>query len=112
VERRGSNDERLTLLLVAGDLAIALAAFAAAFLIRIWVPLPLTQSLLPPERAGLLHPSLTVVLATQVPLIYLFGLACGAADPSSRRAAAAPACALRAPMRRRLRRPPVRVRVG
>lgn len=74
MERRGSNDERLTLLLVAGDLAIALAAFATAFLIRIWVPLPLTSSLLPPERAGLLHPSLTVVLATQVPLLYLFGL--------------------------------------
>ena len=74
MERRGSNDERLTILLVAGDLAIALAAFAAAFLIRIWVPLPFTLSLLPPERAGLLHPSLTVVLATQVPLLYLFGL--------------------------------------
>ena len=74
VRSRGSNDERLTLVLVAGDLAIALAAFAAAFLVRIWVPLPLTLSLLPPERAGLLHPSLTVILATQVPLLYLFGL--------------------------------------
>jgi exopolysaccharide biosynthesis polyprenyl glycosylphosphotransferase len=74
VERYRSNDARSTLVLVAGDVLIALLAFAAAFSIRIWVPLPFTLSLLPPERASLLHPSLTVVLATQVPLLYLFGL--------------------------------------
>jgi len=71
---RGGGDARLTLLLVLGDLAIALAAYATAFALRIWVPLPFTTSLLPPERATLLHDALPLALASQVPLLYLFGL--------------------------------------
>lgn len=68
------SDERLTLLLVAGDLTVALLAYAAAFALRIWVPVPFTTSLLPPDRAGLLHHALPIALLTQVPLLYLFGL--------------------------------------
>jgi exopolysaccharide biosynthesis polyprenyl glycosylphosphotransferase len=64
----------LTLLLVAGDLAIAAFAYAVAFALRIWVPIPFTTSLLPPERAALLHDALPLALVSQVPLLYLFGL--------------------------------------
>ena len=74
MEGRGLSDGRLTLLLVLGDLAIALLAYVAAFGIRISVPIPFTSSLLPADRAGLLRLALPIVLATQVPLLYLFGL--------------------------------------
>ena len=74
MEGRGVSVGRLTLLLVVGDVAIATLAYAAAFGIRIWVPIPFTQSLLPPDRLGFLHQALPIALATQVPLLYLFGL--------------------------------------
>jgi len=73
VETRWS-EERSTLLLVVGDAVVALLAYAAAFALRIWVPIPFTTSLLPPDRAALLHHALPIAVATQVPLLYLFGL--------------------------------------
>jgi exopolysaccharide biosynthesis polyprenyl glycosylphosphotransferase len=74
LEGRGFSVGRLTLLLVVGDVAVAALAYAASFGLRIWVPIPFTTSLLPADRVGLLHQALPIALATQVPLLYLFGL--------------------------------------
>jgi exopolysaccharide biosynthesis polyprenyl glycosylphosphotransferase len=71
---RPLSQERLALLLALGDAIVLVLAYAGAFAIRVWVPLPFTQSLLPAESASLLHHALWIALATQLPLLYLFGL--------------------------------------
>ncbi len=55
------------------DSAAAVLAYVAAFLIRVWVPIPFTTPL-PAEKAVVLHYALLLALLTQVPLLYLFGL--------------------------------------
>lgn len=56
------------------DLGAALVVYAAAFLVRIWVPLPFTLSLLPTEKAAVFHAALPLILISQIPLLYVFGL--------------------------------------
>jgi exopolysaccharide biosynthesis polyprenyl glycosylphosphotransferase len=61
------------LLRAAGDLATAVAAFYAAFQVRIRFPLPYTRFLLPPERLAFFGSEWWVVAASQVLALYFFG---------------------------------------
>jgi len=56
-----------------GDLGLALLAFTLAFLLRIRLPLPFTEALLPPDRLRFLASGWPVVLAAQVGTLYFFG---------------------------------------
>jgi exopolysaccharide biosynthesis polyprenyl glycosylphosphotransferase len=56
-----------------GDAAVAVAAFALAFLVRIRFPLPFTQSLLPEERLLFLFEEWGPVLIAQLGALYFFG---------------------------------------
>jgi exopolysaccharide biosynthesis polyprenyl glycosylphosphotransferase len=58
----------------AGDGLTALATWYAAVLLRIYVPLPLTEHLLPADRLPLAHPVALLVLVLQLLLLYFFGL--------------------------------------
>lgn len=71
---RHSIEQRALLLMLAADATSVLVAYAAAFLVRIWVPLPLTAHLLPPQLLDGPHSALGVALVTQFPLLYFFGL--------------------------------------
>lgn len=57
-----------------GDLAVGVASFYAAFLIRMRVPLPLTESLLPPDRIELFATHWPLVAVAQGLALYFFGL--------------------------------------
>src|SRR6185295_3361764 len=66
-ERRGSAIAR-----VLGDALIAVAALGAAFWLRIHLPLPFTQGLLPPDRISfLVREGLAAVVAQWVALYFL-----------------------------------------
>lgn len=59
-----------------GDLAIAAAAFYGSFLLRIHVPLPLTEQLLPSDRLALASANwggVGMAVVSQGLLLYLFG---------------------------------------
>src|SRR5690349_19741409 len=56
-----------------GDAAVAMFAFAAAFLIRIRLPLPFTQGLLPEERLLFLFEEWLPMLVAQLGALYFFG---------------------------------------
>jgi len=71
---RHSVEQRVLLILVAADAVSVLIAYATAFALRIWVPLPLTSHLLPPQLIEGPHSALGVALVTQFPLLYFFGL--------------------------------------
>lgn len=58
---------------IAGDLAVAVGAFYAAFRIRIHITLPFTEDLLPGDRLRFFLTDWGVVLITQVLLLYLLG---------------------------------------
>jgi exopolysaccharide biosynthesis polyprenyl glycosylphosphotransferase len=69
---RGERAPRRILRLL-GDAAVALAAFAAAFLVRIHLPLPFTRSLLPIDRLLFLAEEWGPALAVQLASLYFFG---------------------------------------
>lgn len=71
---RHSIEQRVLLLLLAADAGSVLVAYATAFVVRIWVPLPLTAHLLPPQLLEGPHSALALALVTQFPLLYFFGL--------------------------------------
>ncbi len=71
---RHSIEQRALFLMLSADALSVLIAYAAAFLVRIWVPLPLTAHLLPPQVFEGPHSALGVALVTQFPLLYFFGL--------------------------------------
>ncbi|MEW6272418.1 MAG: exopolysaccharide biosynthesis polyprenyl glycosylphosphotransferase [Thermodesulfobacteriota bacterium] len=72
---RGAWPQRtLVPALLAFDLLAVLAAYALAFAVRIRFPLPLTSALLEPDAAWQPHAALLLLLATQAPLLYVFGL--------------------------------------
>ncbi len=71
---RHTIQQRVLLLLLLADTGSVLLAYATAFLLRIWVPLPLTAHLLPPQLIEGPHSALLVALVTQFPLLYFFGL--------------------------------------
>jgi exopolysaccharide biosynthesis polyprenyl glycosylphosphotransferase len=56
-----------------GDVAVALATFYLAFLIRTTVNLPFTRALLPGDRIDLFATDWGLVVASQLLLLYLFG---------------------------------------
>jgi exopolysaccharide biosynthesis polyprenyl glycosylphosphotransferase len=56
-----------------GDAAVAVLAFAAAFVVRIRFPLPFTQGLLPEERLLFLFEEWGPVLVAQLGALYFFG---------------------------------------
>jgi len=58
---------------LAGDGGAAIAALWAAFLVRIHLPVPLTQGLLPDDRLQLLAREWAVVLLVQFVTLYFFG---------------------------------------
>lgn len=59
---------------LAGDLAIACGAFYLAFLIRIYVPLPWTDTLLPRDRLAFFVAYWPLVTLAQPVALYFFGL--------------------------------------
>ncbi len=60
--------------LVVVDLVLVLSAYLAAWLIRMHVPLPMTQELLPQERWGVVDHQWWLLLGGQVFFLYIFGL--------------------------------------
>lgn len=62
-----------SLLQAAGDLVAGLAAFGGALLLRIHLPLPLTQFPLPAERIAYFFSEWWVLLASQALTLYFFG---------------------------------------
>jgi exopolysaccharide biosynthesis polyprenyl glycosylphosphotransferase len=68
------NERRVVWLLVLGDAVAVGIAYAAAFALRIALPIPLTASLLPAERLFALHDALPLAFVSQSSLLYLFGL--------------------------------------
>ena len=69
---RGERSRRRLLRLL-GDAASALAAFAAAFLLRIHLPLPFTRGLLPADRLNFLFEEWGPALLAQLAALYFFG---------------------------------------
>ena len=69
----GSPSRSRRALCAAGDVTAAVAAFALAFLIRIHLPLPLTQFLLPADRISHFYSEWWVVVAAQLAVLYFFG---------------------------------------
>lgn len=61
------------LLRVLGDIAAACAALGGAFLVRIHVPVPFTEGLLPADRLGFLARDWIPVLLVQLATLYVFG---------------------------------------
>lgn len=57
-----------------GDLVVGVAVFYVAFRIRVHLPVPFTEGLLPPDRLGFFHTYWPLVLLTQGALLYFFGL--------------------------------------
>src|SRR5688572_2609761 len=59
---------------LAGDAVIAAAAFYAAFQLRLRLPLPFTEHLLPPDRMAFFEREWPVVVLTQPLALYFAGL--------------------------------------
>lgn len=62
-----------TAVVLLGDLALAVGAFLAAFLIRIYIPVPYTRHLMPPETILLFTSYWWVVVVAQLATFYVFG---------------------------------------
>lgn len=71
---RGGADSRLILLILLADTLAVPLAFGLAFFVRIWIPVPWTQHLLPVDRVQLLQSSLMLGVLTQLPLLFFSGL--------------------------------------
>ncbi|MDG1959195.1 MAG: sugar transferase [Candidatus Binatia bacterium] len=70
----GHLDSRLILVLLLLDALAVPLAFGLAFLLRVSIPFPWTQHLLPIDRMQLLQGSLAIGLLTQLPLLFFSGL--------------------------------------
>ncbi len=66
---------------LAGDLGVALAAFYLAFRLRIHLPVPFTENLLPADRMAFFSDYWPLLAASQPVVLYFFGLY----DPPHRR---------------------------
>ncbi len=73
MRRRTLGYQAMLVLLVGGDLLWALGAYAAAFFLRIYLPLPFTLDFLPSSRLAEVSHPLLFLLLTQVALLYFFG---------------------------------------
>jgi exopolysaccharide biosynthesis polyprenyl glycosylphosphotransferase len=72
--KSGYLDGRLILILLLVDALVVPLAFGLAFFLRVWIPFPWTQHLLPIDRMQLLQSSLALGLLTQLPLLFFSGL--------------------------------------
>ena len=70
----GLLHSRLILILLLADVLIVPLALGLAFLLRVSIPFPWTQHLLPFDRIHLLQSSLLLALVTQLPLLFFSGL--------------------------------------
>jgi len=73
VSRRGARWRLRWLLVVMGDVGVALLAYLSAFLLRAYVPLPLTADYLPVLRFVQVTHYWVVIIIGQVALLYYFG---------------------------------------
>jgi exopolysaccharide biosynthesis polyprenyl glycosylphosphotransferase len=73
VSRWGARWRLRWLLVVTGDVGVALLAYLSAFLVRAYVPLPLTADLLPVLRFVQVTHYWVVIVIGQVVLLYYFG---------------------------------------
>ena len=74
VSESGVLHSRLILALLLVDALIVPLAFGLAFFLRVSVPFPWTQHLLPVDRVQLWQTSLVLGLLTQLPLLFFSGL--------------------------------------
>ena len=70
----GRSHSAFRITALAGDLLLAAAALWLAFALRAHVPLPGTESLLPPERVRFTLPNVLLVAGAQALALSLFGL--------------------------------------
>ena len=71
---RHSIAQRALILLLGADALSVMVAYVTAFLVRIWIPLPLTTHLLPANLMDESYSALGLAFLTQFPLLYFFGL--------------------------------------
>ncbi|MCC6767356.1 MAG: sugar transferase [Deltaproteobacteria bacterium] len=73
MQRSGLREQSTIALLLLCDLAWAIAAYALAFFLRIYFPLPLTTDFLPVARLFELRHMLPAILLAEVVTLYFFG---------------------------------------
>ena len=74
VLRQHTLSYQATLLcLILADLLCVIGAYAGAFFLRVYLPLPFTVDFLPPSRLSEVSHALVFLLASQVVLLYFFG---------------------------------------
>jgi exopolysaccharide biosynthesis polyprenyl glycosylphosphotransferase len=61
------------LCLILADLLCVIGAYAGAFFLRVYLPLPFTADFLPPSRLSEVSHALVFLLVSQVVLLYFFG---------------------------------------
>ncbi|HVR31050.1 MAG TPA: sugar transferase [Thermoanaerobaculia bacterium] len=71
---KGSLPRALRFARLAGDVAVGPIAFLLAFLVRLYIPVPLTRSLLPLDRLAFYAEHWTAVVVTQIVVLYVFAL--------------------------------------
>jgi len=71
---KGSLPRGFRLARIAGDLVVGPLAFLLAFVIRLYVPVPLTRSLLPLDRLAFYAEHWIAVVVTQLLVLYFFAL--------------------------------------
>jgi exopolysaccharide biosynthesis polyprenyl glycosylphosphotransferase len=69
---KGSYPRGFRLVRLAGDVVVGPIAFLLAFLVRLYVPVPLTRSLLPLDRISFYAEHWLPVVITQIVILYFF----------------------------------------
>jgi len=69
---KGSLPRGFRVVRLAGDVMVGPIAFLIAFLVRLYVPVPMTRSLLPQDRISFYADHWIPVVATQVAVLYFF----------------------------------------
>ncbi len=73
MQRTGLREQSTIVVLLVCDLAWGIAAYAIAFFLRIYFPLPFTTTLLPIGRLFELRHMLPAILAAEIVTLYFFG---------------------------------------
>lgn len=71
--RRTLSYQAILLLLVLADLLCVVGAYVGAFILRLALPLPFTEHLIPSSRINEVNHPIGFLLVTQVVLLYFFG---------------------------------------
>jgi exopolysaccharide biosynthesis polyprenyl glycosylphosphotransferase len=69
---KGTLPRGFRVIRLAGDVVVGPIAFLLAFVVRLYVPVPLTRSLLPLDKLSFYAEHWTVVVVTQVVVLYFF----------------------------------------